>query len=140
MKIFHVFFDTLGQNIFKLSSTFYHSNNDNENKEIAKIQTIIILSGFQFINIYYVLIDPLLIRYFCINTPLYIIIGGIVLLLLLNYRRYIYNGKLDILTKPLFFNNKVVTYLIIILYFIISIYLFIISGDYVRNIYLNNCR
>ena len=94
------------------------------------------------INIYFIIINPLLVKYFCLVIPKLIVFGAFTVLLVLNYLRYIKNKRLDILSKtnPLFFNNIYITYVIIVAYFIISGYLMWIMGDITREIYLSKCR
>ncbi len=134
------FFDIIAFNCYKVSSTFFHSINLSKSKEDAKIQTIFLITAVQSINLFFIIIDFLLVKYFCFQMPKIILIIGISIILVLNYIRYVHNNKLENMESTLFFKNQYFTYFLIVLYFFISGYAMLFTGDYVRESYLLNCN
>lgn len=135
------FFNTIAANFFTISLNLFHSWGSKENREIAKIQTVFVLTVFQSINLFFILVNPILAKYYCYAVSKNIIIIVSTIFLINNYYNFIIKSRLERLSsnKPLFFKNQSVTYLIIVLYFILSAFLMWRIGDFVRNQILNNC-
>jgi len=133
------FFDIIAVTFFNLSNKMFHAVGSTANKETAKIQTVFVISGFQIVNVFYIIVDPLLAKYYCLLIPEIITPACFILLLVYNYLRYIYNNKLELMPSQhqTFFNNLLLTRVIMVFYFVISCYLMLKTGDITREIYLN---
>ncbi|QWX84238.1 hypothetical protein H0I23_00885 [Cellulophaga sp. HaHaR_3_176] len=126
-----LFFDTLTNVFFNFSYRFIHGLGFRSNKDLAKIHAVFVTSSFQGINLFLSIIKPLSVKFFDKSFPLKYQILGTTIILILNYKRYILSDRLDKDARMLF--NVPVTYIIILLYFIVSIWLMLYMGDYVRD-------
>ena len=129
------FFDKVAYKVFSLSKKL-HKNlfGRGQFEEDAKIQTLFVISLFQCLNIFFVLVNSLLFLLNKSHTPKYVVIGGMIVLGIFNYLRYYRGDFLEDMdqSKALFFNSNILTNLIIISYFVLTVVLLKVIGDVIN--------
>lgn len=135
-----IFFDRIAFRVF-LFSKIIHKNIFGKGNYVddAKIQTLFIISLSQSVYVFFIIIDFVLAKFFETNIPEYISLCGLILFCIYNYLRYYKGNVLEEMkaAKSLFFRSRLMTYVIVALYFIIGIVLFLKTGDMVREIMIN---
>jgi len=132
-----VIFDKIAHRVF-LYSKIIHRNLFGKGRyvEDAKIQTLFIISLSQAVYLFLIIFRFILIKFFEKSMPLYISLSGLFLLCVFNYMRYYKNNRLEEMenSESLFFKNSIMTYTIVIIYFLLAILLFFKIGDIARNL------
>jgi len=103
--------------IYNYFFQFYQKILKDDEPHLLTILALSACEGF-FINI---IIEILLINYYCIETNSFIWMGIIVLLNFLNYLYFYKSGKAKIIVKnkPMFFSNNNISILLTILFFVV---------------------
>ena len=136
-----IFFDKIAFRVFLFSKAIHKTIFGKGNYiDDAKIQTLFIISLSQSAYVFFIILDFILAMYFETNTPKYINLSGLILFCLYNYSRYYKTNTLQEMetSNTLFLKNKLLTNIIVVLYFIIGIVLFFKIGDMVREIIVYN--
>jgi len=124
------FFDLILINIYKIlkvtsSDLFYRNKND------VKTHALVIFSGLQSINIFN-LIGILYFLAFLKVQPLVLMFTAFILPLIFNYVIYYKNKRFDKIINSELINNKIIHYVLTLMYTIITFCLMNIVSNYIR--------
>lgn len=136
-----LFFDKVAYQVFLFSNSIHKNIFGGKNfRDDAKIHTVFVISLFQCLNLFLIILRYILIEFFDVGLSRYVSFAGLSLLLVFNYFRYYKKKTIDDLGKNefLIFNNLSFTRFIVIGYFILSILVFLKIGDFARKITLLN--